>query len=888
MIRKIFFRLTLLLVFMLGSNLSFGSHFAGGSITYVCIGPNQYKVTLTIFRFCGGVTLGINPRTITAANNCGSPTINVVCNFKTGTGLPLPTECTNEPSNCSGGSAYGVEKYEFDGVFTVPTGTTPNCQQWNLSFSEAARNGTSTGLQANYVGQPNFYVDALINHNAVPCNRSAVSRVIQVPAYCKDEDLEICIVAFDPDNDSISYSLVDALQGPNQSVQYVNPRTGASPVWAAPIPAPFFDSTTGCYRFRPSQVQLSTIVWKMEEWRRSTSGQMVMVGWTKLDIQLRIDGGNFCDNLRPSYRSKTQTVPCNDSIFNIVLNTAVTCNTIGSDGSELRVFDSQGQGFPVLSSVPVNCIAAPFGDTTRTIRVTLGKALEANGIYYLYSKRGRDNDTFGNKCRKYMNEYDTLRLVVSSCYEFKDAVRVTNVTVDSLTNDAIITQWLRPANLQMKYFRSYEMSRGTSPQVNYFASVTDTNTLQYRDATPIQTPSQISQYYGVGVLLKNGYTNPISNILNAIWLRPDPIRTTNAAVFLVWNPYEGWSPNPTTKYTVQYRLPNQTVWRNGGSTTDTSINFILPQANTTYAIRVYTVNPQDANLKSYSNWIVNYSKMNLLNVSVDSTTEYKTLIEWKTDATIDPAEFAEYKIYSSKNLLTNPFVYLKSETSPMTSRTFDTPRPDVPDRSTWYYAVNFELNNGVENPISNNLNTIRVQGGDAASDTFININWNRYRGWQNPLYRIQYQRLDEDSTKAWTLARQTTSDSTLRFNKPYVLKETPMRLRIYTRNAATGLASYSNWINFISPNREVKIYNVITPNADNLNDKWLIKGIEFYPNAVVSIYNRWGIRVFHAEGGYTDANAWDGNSEPVGSYMYVIDFKQAELGVKKGNVELIR
>tara|TARA_R110002049_G_scaffold272291_1_gene449775 strand:- start:7112 stop:13801 length:6690 start_codon:yes stop_codon:yes gene_type:complete len=68
----------------------------------------------------------------------------------------------------------------------------------------------------------------------------------------------------------------------------------------------------------------------------------------------------------------------------------------------------------------------------------------------------------------------------------------------------------------------------------------------------------------------------------------------------------------------------------------------------------------------------------------------------------------------------------------------------------------------------------------------------------------------------------------------------------------------------------------ITPNGDGINDTWIIRGIENHPNAVVSVYNRYGHEVFKA---IDYQNDWSGRyssrSEnlPAGSYYYVIDFR---------------
>lgn len=73
--------------------------------------------------------------------------------------------------------------------------------------------------------------------------------------------------------------------------------------------------------------------------------------------------------------------------------------------------------------------------------------------------------------------------------------------------------------------------------------------------------------------------------------------------------------------------------------------------------------------------------------------------------------------------------------------------------------------------------------------------------------------------------------------------------------------------------------NTITPNGDGKNDQWRIPGISRFPNAEVSIYDRWGQRVFHSLN-YGPAERWNGESGgqmvPAGTYYYVIQLNREE------------
>lgn len=68
--------------------------------------------------------------------------------------------------------------------------------------------------------------------------------------------------------------------------------------------------------------------------------------------------------------------------------------------------------------------------------------------------------------------------------------------------------------------------------------------------------------------------------------------------------------------------------------------------------------------------------------------------------------------------------------------------------------------------------------------------------------------------------------------------------------------------------------NTFTPNSDGTNDTWEILRIENYPNCKVTIYDRWGQKIFNTVG-YLNSNAWDGTNNglklPASTYYYVID-----------------
>jgi gliding motility-associated-like protein len=75
----------------------------------------------------------------------------------------------------------------------------------------------------------------------------------------------------------------------------------------------------------------------------------------------------------------------------------------------------------------------------------------------------------------------------------------------------------------------------------------------------------------------------------------------------------------------------------------------------------------------------------------------------------------------------------------------------------------------------------------------------------------------------------------------------------------------------------VKVPDAFSPNGDGVNDLLVITNIETYPNNRITIFNRWGNKVYEASP-YT--NQWDGTSQfgtmygetlPESTYYYVLD-----------------
>ncbi len=85
-----------------------------------------------------------------------------------------------------------------------------------------------------------------------------------------------------------------------------------------------------------------------------------------------------------------------------------------------------------------------------------------------------------------------------------------------------------------------------------------------------------------------------------------------------------------------------------------------------------------------------------------------------------------------------------------------------------------------------------------------------------------------------------------------------------------------------------EIPNAFSPNGDGINDVWRIKYLEYYSEATVQIFNRYGQLVYLTTG---YSIPWDGNFKgtplPVGTYYYIINPKNGR-EIMKGSVTIVR
>ncbi len=92
----------------------------------------------------------------------------------------------------------------------------------------------------------------------------------------------------------------------------------------------------------------------------------------------------------------------------------------------------------------------------------------------------------------------------------------------------------------------------------------------------------------------------------------------------------------------------------------------------------------------------------------------------------------------------------------------------------------------------------------------------------------------------------------------------------------------------VSVLHKIFVPSAFSPNGDGINDSWEIKELQYFNQPVISVFNRYGQKVFQSTGYATSwKGVYNGRPLPAGNYYYVIDLKTGG-AVTTGGVMIAR
>lgn len=185
----------------------------GAEITYRCTGNNKYDVTLKIYRDCNSGQ--ISPDTLLAT--CGSNTLKTAITNKVSIRDVswIGKKCSYS-SKCQGGTTpYGIEEHVWKTQLDL---SNYQCCDWTISWQQCCRSSAITTGSA----KQGFYSYAKINTCLAACNSSPIFSKTQEVIVCVNQDyiLKTGTVDSNEQGDSLSFSLVAAMQNASQQVTY--------------------------------------------------------------------------------------------------------------------------------------------------------------------------------------------------------------------------------------------------------------------------------------------------------------------------------------------------------------------------------------------------------------------------------------------------------------------------------------------------------------------------------------------------------------------------------------------------------------------------------------------------------------------------------------------
>lgn len=280
----------LALLFVLGCSLTlprlFATHGMGADITYQCVAPGNYLVTLTFFRDCAGIIPATTEVVTVSSFTCGVSTTLTLTQPGTSP-IDVTPICPSLVSACVGGanaSNFGIQQYTYQGLLTLPVGCGDD---WVLGWSNCCRNFAISTL--NTPGNQSMYVAAELDNTLNPCNNSPIFNNIPTPIVCVNQPVVYNHGVTDPDGDSLVFSLANCFQDAGIPVGYAVGFNAVTPL--ATAGGISINPQTGEITFTPDQLQIGVICVRVEEYRNG-----VKIGETVRDMQFSVTN---CNNTPP-------------------------------------------------------------------------------------------------------------------------------------------------------------------------------------------------------------------------------------------------------------------------------------------------------------------------------------------------------------------------------------------------------------------------------------------------------------------------------------------------------------------------------------------------------------------------------------------------------------
>lgn len=254
------------------------THIMGVDIAYECIGNCTYRIHWSAYRDCGGA-VAISPNVnfnVISGTGCTAPV--PLANWSNQITTEVTPICPGILTQCTtpGAQIRGVQEYYRYRDFDI---CSSNCI-YQITWNDCCRNNAITSGSAS---QQIFTGQTTINTGISPCNGSPRFSNPPIPYICMGQGFTFNQGAFDPDGDSIAYSLGPCYQGNGNQITYgpgYSPTAPIGPSWNLNL-----DPTTGDLTITPNPGNLAVGVLciYVEEYRNG-----LLIGTVVRDMQITV------------------------------------------------------------------------------------------------------------------------------------------------------------------------------------------------------------------------------------------------------------------------------------------------------------------------------------------------------------------------------------------------------------------------------------------------------------------------------------------------------------------------------------------------------------------------------------------------------------------------
>lgn len=193
----------LIFYLLLQSAVAYAAHLVGGEISYECLGNNQYRIKLVVYRDCASLGAPFDAPATISIYNGSTLFANLSVFFGQRNGLPVtaPNSCTTLPPFVC------TEKAVYTSTITLP----PSPLGYTIAHQRCCRNASISNLPNPGAVGNTFTVDVPPNDTA--CNSTPDFLTDPPVALCLNIPVDIDMSTQETDGDSVVYTLCNLLTG---------------------------------------------------------------------------------------------------------------------------------------------------------------------------------------------------------------------------------------------------------------------------------------------------------------------------------------------------------------------------------------------------------------------------------------------------------------------------------------------------------------------------------------------------------------------------------------------------------------------------------------------------------------------------------------------------